>query len=725
MILGKLPRNFVTAVIVLAVVALLSAALAACDAIEEVTSRDTPTPVTSRPTGPPAPTTGPATDAPSPTSAAVRGTPSASGRVLPVSIAPVPADLPEYDRGTWRHWTDEDGDCQNARQEVLIAEATGEITFETTDQCRVAAGRWEGPYTGETVTTPRELDIDHLVPLENAHRSGAWRWDRERKREFANYLDDEAHLIATTSSANRSKGSKGPEAWRPPLESYWCTYATDWVTVKNRWGLSVTEAEFNALNEMLSTCESPVLLQPSQRSAPTPPAATRPPTPAAGLRYDPFGPDRDCGDFDSYDEVLAFFLAAGGPDQDRHKLDVNGDGEPCESLPGGPSAAEPTGPSQGTIALYATFPSGATESSEDCPASGQSAAGPTNSPDCAPTPASTPIAPPTAAPEATPAPSATAIPAPTPEPPPTPTPDPTPKPTPTPTPDPTPESADIQQEEFVDLYCGDFSDWPEAQSFFESQGGPDQDPHGLDGDGNGVVCQSLPGSPTDSSLSTPAPMATPVPDPELTPAAPQYAGLPFDPSGPDRNCSDFSSWWDAQNFFLAAGGPDEDPHRLDHNGDGTVCESLLPAPEEDSPADGSSQEPSPSESSSGSNEDFQDRNCGDFDTWEEANDFFLAEGGPDADPHGLDHDGDGTVCESLLPAPEEDSPADGSSQEPSTSESSSGSDEDFQDRDCGDFDTWEEANDFFLSEGGPEDDPHRLDGNNDGVPCESLPGAPK
>ncbi len=42
------------------------------------------------------------------------------------------------------------------------------------------------------------------------------------------------------------------------------------------------------------------------------------------------------------------------------------------------------------------------------------------------------------------------------------------------------------------------------------------------------------------------------------------------------------------------------------------------------------------------------------------------------------------------------------------------------DRDCGNFRTWREANDFFVAAGGPTRDPHRLDGDGDGVPCESL-----
>jgi hypothetical protein len=53
---------------------------------------------------------------------------------------------------------------------------------------------------------------------------------------------------------------------------------------------------------------------------------------ASGSNYDPFGPDRDCGDFATHDEAQAFYEAAGGPASDRHRLDRDGDGVACKSL---------------------------------------------------------------------------------------------------------------------------------------------------------------------------------------------------------------------------------------------------------------------------------------------------------------------------------------------------------------------------------------------------------
>ena len=78
------------------------------------------------------------------------------------------------------------------------------------------AGRWVAPYTEAVVTNPKELDVDHLVPLANAHRSAGHAWDRSRERVYANNLEEPGHLVAITTGANRAKGAKGPEDWRSP-----------------------------------------------------------------------------------------------------------------------------------------------------------------------------------------------------------------------------------------------------------------------------------------------------------------------------------------------------------------------------------------------------------------------------------------------------------------------------------------------------------------------------
>ena len=182
---------------------------------------------------------------------------SATSTTLTITVAPVPAGIPEYDRSDWRHWIDEDGDCQDARQESLVEESLVEVTFETDRKCRVEAGRWYGAFTAVYTGDPRDLDIDHMVPLKNAHLSGAWVWNPAMKEEYANYLEDPDHLIAVTASANRSKGAKGPEEWMPSNQDYWCQYATDWAEIKEWWKLTMTDPEAEAVVEMLQRCENP------------------------------------------------------------------------------------------------------------------------------------------------------------------------------------------------------------------------------------------------------------------------------------------------------------------------------------------------------------------------------------------------------------------------------------------------------------------------------------
>ena len=164
----------------------------------------------------------------------------------------------EYNRDDWRHWVDADGDCQNTRAEVLIAESLAPVSFaprDDGDRCRVVAGHWVGPWTGEVFTDASDVDIDHHVPLGHAHESGGWRWSSDRKRTYANDLADPASLQATSAPVNRSKGKQPPDEWRPDKTASWCRYAADWITVKETWELTVTASEIRALEDMLATCD--------------------------------------------------------------------------------------------------------------------------------------------------------------------------------------------------------------------------------------------------------------------------------------------------------------------------------------------------------------------------------------------------------------------------------------------------------------------------------------
>jgi hypothetical protein len=170
-------------------------------------------------------------------------------------VTEIPQEFPPYNREEWADWNDFNYDCQDTRAEVLIEESLDPVTFKTKNNCVVASGRWIDPFTGNEYTDASALDVDHMVPLKNAHNSGAATWSHWDKKIFATDLMRPETLIAVSASANRSKGARGPEAWRPENKQYWCDYATNWIKIKLRWNLTVTETEKEALSDMLGTCD--------------------------------------------------------------------------------------------------------------------------------------------------------------------------------------------------------------------------------------------------------------------------------------------------------------------------------------------------------------------------------------------------------------------------------------------------------------------------------------
>jgi hypothetical protein len=73
-----------------------------------------------------------------------------------------------------------------------------------------------------------------------------------------------------------------------------------------------------------------------------------------------------------------------------------------------------------------------------------------------------------------------------------------------------------------DVNCSDFPGWRAAQDFFLVNGGPAADPFGLDADGDGIACESLPGAPGNAATATAlaqAPTATATASASSTPTA--------------------------------------------------------------------------------------------------------------------------------------------------------------------------------------------------------------
>ena len=168
---------------------------------------------------------------------------------------------------------------------------------------------------------------------------------------------------------------------------------------------------------------------------------------------------------------------------------------------------------------------------------------------------------------------------------------------------------------------------------------------------------------------------------------------------PDVTCETFASWEEADKYFSDLEVNSNIARALDSNSNGIPCEGMIPR-------------------NRSVHEEF-DVICDDFQHRDEAEHFVATYDESEANLYGLDNDLDGRPCE-VLP------PLDSTLRVLNRLNRQWRQDARFGgDLNCSDFETWEEANALFIQAGGPTSDPHRLDGNNDGIPCQSLPGAPR
>ena len=220
-----------------------------------------------------------------------------------------------YSRDEWSHWDDIDGDGCDARQQALKLHSLTPAQIDVYGGCTVVAGDWISIYDGVRTSDPGDLDIDHVVPLANAHEAGGWRFTAEQRRLFAN---DQGNLLPVSASSNRTKGADLPNEWRPPLESSWCEMATRWVDTKQRWQLTVTTAERDALGQMLERCDG------SASAGPVAVPSTVTTLPIGGPA--PQQPFANCAEARA---AGAAPVHRGDPGYGEH-LDRDGDGVGCE-----------------------------------------------------------------------------------------------------------------------------------------------------------------------------------------------------------------------------------------------------------------------------------------------------------------------------------------------------------------------------------------------------------
>lgn len=152
-------------------------------------------------------------------------------------------------------WADVDGNGCDTRNDVLARDLLDVRLRPGT--CLVQSGTLHDPFTGEVLAFERgpqsseAVQIDHLVALYDAWRTGAQGWTAEMRTLFAN---DPANLLAVEGEANQAKGHADAATWLPPHTAFRCDYVAAQVRVKASYGLWMTPAEHEASARVLETC---------------------------------------------------------------------------------------------------------------------------------------------------------------------------------------------------------------------------------------------------------------------------------------------------------------------------------------------------------------------------------------------------------------------------------------------------------------------------------------
>ncbi|ACZ30407.1 hypothetical protein Xcel_1376 [Xylanimonas cellulosilytica DSM 15894] len=197
----------------------------------------------------------PAVDPPTAPNAPAPGSALEAALVLPVRNEDPWND---YDRGLFGDaWTDVDHNGCDQRNDILARDLVDVVFRAGTNGCVVHSGTLADPYSGQTFGFLRGPDtsvlvqIDHVVAIANAWRTGAQHWTTEQRVAFAN---DPLNLLAVDGELNQAKSAGDASEWLPPNPAFHCEYAARQTAVKTRHGLWFSTPERDVVVGILEGC---------------------------------------------------------------------------------------------------------------------------------------------------------------------------------------------------------------------------------------------------------------------------------------------------------------------------------------------------------------------------------------------------------------------------------------------------------------------------------------
>lgn len=152
------------------------------------------------------------------------------------------------------------GGCDT--RDHILARDLSSIEQRSASDCAVLSGTLDDPYTGKTIqftrgpSTSSAVQIDHVVAIGDAWQKGAQQLTYSERVQLYN---DPLELLAVDGPANEQKSDGDAATWLPPNKSYRCRYVARQIAVKAKYKLWVTQAEHDAMQNILDSCPSQTL----------------------------------------------------------------------------------------------------------------------------------------------------------------------------------------------------------------------------------------------------------------------------------------------------------------------------------------------------------------------------------------------------------------------------------------------------------------------------------
>lgn len=156
----------------------------------------------------------------------------------------------EYNREAWEGQVTIDG--ENVRAWMIEHSLDNQGGIGAYDKENADQFSYVCPYNGDTITTSRSIDRDHIIPVHYAHQHG-FNESTKTSEELARFYYNVDNSVNVCASSNRTKSDKGPSEYMPEINK--AAYCYSWLVIAKEYGISIAPADMEVIKNTLADAD--------------------------------------------------------------------------------------------------------------------------------------------------------------------------------------------------------------------------------------------------------------------------------------------------------------------------------------------------------------------------------------------------------------------------------------------------------------------------------------